>query len=352
MVERQSVTFVEPGAVAVRRETLPPPGPGELLVESDLSAVSAGTELLAYRGHLPAGMALDETIDALAGEVRYPLTYGYAAVGRVVAAGDGVDPGWIGRRVFAFNPHQSHFLAAADSVLPVPEDVPSEAAVFLPTMETAVSFLMDGRPVIGEQVAVLGQGIVGLLTVALLARLPLSSLVTLDAYPLRRDWSRRLGATATLDPAAPDGVAQAREALQGDRPYGGADLVYELSGNPAALDTAIALCGYNGRILAGSWYGDKRATLDLGSRFHRDHLRLISTQVSHIAPQWSGRWTKPRRLGVAWEMVRQIAPQRLISHRFPLVSAAEVYRQLDEQPDRLLQVVFTYGAESAAPEGG
>lgn len=350
-MERRSVSFVEPGVVAVGREPLPQPGPGQLLIASEVSAVSAGTELLVYRGQLPAGIAVDETIDALAGEVRYPLKYGYAVVGRVSVVGDTLDGSWLGRRVFAFNPHESHFLASPESVIPVPADVPSEAAAFLPNMETAVSFLMDGRPLIGEQVAVVGQGIVGLLTTALLAGLPLASLVTLDAYPLRRDRSLRLGATASLDTAAEDAVSQARQALRDGRAYHGADLVYELSGNPAALDSAIALCGYNGRIVVGSWYGDKRAGLDLGGRFHRDHLRLISSQVSHIAPQWSGRWTKPRRLAVAWEMLRRVRPERLISHRFPVASAAAAYLQLDQQPEQMLQVVFTYAASAAEYEG-
>jgi threonine dehydrogenase-like Zn-dependent dehydrogenase len=152
-------------------------------------------------------------------------------------------------------------------------------------METALSFLMDGRPMIGERVAVFGQGVVGLLTTALLARFPLSGLVTFDRYPLRREWSSRLGneevpqlASATLD--------EARELLQGDQ-AAGADLVYELSGNPQALNQAIALTSYHGRIVIGSWYGQKRAELDLGGRFHRSQIQLISSQVSHIAPPWS-----------------------------------------------------------------
>ena len=50
----------------------------------------------------------------------------------------------------------------------------------MPNMETAVNLLMDGQPLIGEQVVIFGQGVVGLLTTALLARLPLASLITLD----------------------------------------------------------------------------------------------------------------------------------------------------------------------------
>lgn len=304
-----------------------------------LSAISAGTELLVYRGQAPGDMAVDETIGALGGTFGFPIKFGYAAVGRVEVVGEGVEPEWLGRLVFAFNPHESLFVARPETLQPLPEGISPEQAVFLPNMETAVSFLMDGRPAIGEQVAVVGQGVVGLLTTALLAGLPLASLVTLDAYPARRDWSSRLGVTATY---APDEAAAALRALQGERAYAGADLTYELSGNPQGLDLAIALTGYNGRVVIGSWYGRKRVALDLGGRFHRAHMRLIGSQVSALAPEWLGRWTKGRRLDVAWEMLRQHHPDRLITHRLPLERAAEAYRLLDADPAGAIQVVFTY----------
>jgi threonine dehydrogenase-like Zn-dependent dehydrogenase len=127
------------------------------------------------------------------------------------------------------------------------------------------------------------------------------------------------------------------------RHFAGADLVYELSGNPAALDQAIAAAGYSGRVVVGSWYGQKQATLNLGDHFHRHHIQLISSQVSTIAPQWNGRWTKPRRLQTAWKMLQHHNPAPLISHRFPLTAAAEAYQLLDERPGDVLQIAFIYG---------
>ena len=57
-----------------------------------------------------ADLALDETLPALAkGSFRYPFRYGYASVGQVVGAGDDREQGWIGRRVFSFQPHASAF---------------------------------------------------------------------------------------------------------------------------------------------------------------------------------------------------------------------------------------------------
>jgi 2-desacetyl-2-hydroxyethyl bacteriochlorophyllide A dehydrogenase len=337
--KRQTVYFEAPYQVGVREEACPRPGAGEVLVQTAVSAISAGTEMLLYRGQIPDKMATDETIAALAGELAYPLAYGYAAAGEIVACGPDVAEQWLGRLVFAFQPHTSHFVSRPDELLPLPAAMDPETAVYLPNMETAVSFLMDGRPVIGEQVAVLGQGVVGLLTTMLLADLPLASLVTLDAHPLRRRWSRQLGADMVLDPGQVD-TATILDALQGNRPYRGADLVYELSGNPQALARALEVVGYNGRILIGSWYGQKQATLDLGGHFHRHHIQIHSSQVSHIAPQWQGRWDKPRRLGVAWQQLQTHQPVRLISHRFPLHRAVEAYQLLNDAPETAVQVIF------------
>lgn len=302
--------------------------------------------MLVYRGLAPDDLAVDETIETLGGSFGFPIKFGYAAVGRVIdvgpSTGERDTQEWVGRQVFAFNPHESFFVAGIHNLLPLPDGIQPEAAVFLPNMETAVSFIMDGRPVIGEQVAVLGQGVVGLLTTALLSGLPLASLVTLDAYPLRREWSNRLGATAALDPLLPDAMAQARQKLQGEREYPGADLAYELSGNPPALDMAIGLTGFNGRVIIGSWYGRKPVELSLGGRFHRDHIRLISSQVSRLAPRWLGRWSKGRRLDVAWEMIRRHQPQQLVTHRLPVSRAAEAYQLLKTRPGEAVQVVFTY----------
>jgi threonine dehydrogenase-like Zn-dependent dehydrogenase len=217
-----------------------------------------------------------------------------------------------------------------------------DEAAFLPNMETAVSLLMDGRPVVGEKVVVFGQGVVGLLTTALLARTPLSKLVTMDKYPLRQNESLALGAHAALDPEAQDALTELMTMLADETTDAGADLSYELSGNPAALDMAIAATGFNGRVVIGSWYGQKRADLDLGGRFHRSRIRLSSSQVSTIAPDLTGRWNKSRRLRVAIALLKELKPSRLITHRFPFSRVAEAYALIDQHPEQCIQVILTY----------
>ena len=174
------VTFVAPRRVEVQHEELSGPGPGRVLVQTRVSAISAGTELLVYRGQAPSEMAADESIAALEGSLTFPLRFGYSAVGDVIETGKGADGHLRGRRVFAFNPHASLFEVEPEALMDIPKGVSYEDAAMLPSMETAVNFAMDGAPLVGENVLVIGQGVIGLLTTSLLTQMPLGALVTLD----------------------------------------------------------------------------------------------------------------------------------------------------------------------------
>jgi 2-desacetyl-2-hydroxyethyl bacteriochlorophyllide A dehydrogenase len=343
MMNRRLI-FEKPFDCRLQETPLPEVRENRLLVETRCSAISAGTEMLVFQGRFPPGMAVDAALPGYAGRAfAYPLAYGYAGVGRVVAAGPRADADWVGRRVFAFQPHQSHFAVPAAELVPVPDDVGDEDAVFLAAMETAVNLVLDGRPLVGERVLLLGQGVVGLLTTAVLARFPLAALAVMERWPLRRQAALELGADAAWSGDASGWAAAAAALFQPDAPGGGADLVFELSGQPALLDTAIAWAGFGGRIVVGSWYGSKTAPIDLGGRFHRQRLELISSQVSTIAPEHSGRWNKARRLDTAWTCIEHVQPSRLVTHRFGIEAARNAYQQLAERPGETLQVLLTYG---------
>jgi len=310
-----------------------------------VSAISPGTEMLVYRGQWPEGVPIDASIPALSGGFHYPLKYGYSAVGRIVAVGANVDESWLDRTVFAFNPHESCFVADLDRVVPLPDGLAAEKAALLPNMETAVTFVLDGSPLLGENVAVVGQGVVGLLTTALLARLPLTCLAAFDIFSLRREASLSLGAHIALDPVDGNAFSRLTEHFVQSGGDGHADLTYELSGNPVALDLAIAVTGFSGRVVIGSWYGAKRAAIDLGGHFHRSRMRLISSQVSTLSPDLSGRWNTARRMKVALNMLTRIDVANLITHRFPISQAAQAYDMLHRSPEQAIQVLLTYEGE-------
>jgi 2-desacetyl-2-hydroxyethyl bacteriochlorophyllide A dehydrogenase len=340
-LNRLSLYFTGPKSVEVRQETVPFLQSGQVLVRTLYSAISAGTELLIYRQQASSQQPLDMSIRSLSGSFQFPLKYGYSTVGRVVSAGPEVNSVWIGKTVFAFHPHESSFAADVDDLIEIPNHISPLDAVFLPNMETAVNFVMDGQPVLGEKVMVFGQGIVGLLTTSVLSQFPLKTLITLDQFPLRRRISQQIGAQFSLDPNLKESFSHIQSLLQ-DEYSTGADLVYEVSGNTEALNQAIDSTGFNGRIVIGSWYGSKPVNLRLDAGFHRSRIRLVSSQVSTIAPGFQGRWNKSRRFQTAWQMLGKIKPSQFISWSIPLSQAPEAYRILDENPDEVIQIVFTY----------
>ena len=339
--------FTQPYHVEVRERSLPPLASGHIRVKNECSAISAGTEMLVYRGQLPSDISLDATLESLQHDQTYPLQYGYACVGRVEQIGAEVDSSWLGKRVFSFQPHASHFAATPEQVILLPDDIEPEAAVFLANMETAVNLVLDGSPALGERVLILGQGVVGLLVSSLLAQFPLTQLVALESLSLRKAQSLKFGVQQVFDPHLAADLASLEQLLHlpvqlSDTAKSGADLIYEVSGVASALNLAINLSSYAGRIVIGSWYGNKADNLNLGGVAHRNRLKFISSQVSTIAPEWSGRWDKPRRFDVAWDMIRRVQPQQMISHRVPLEQAPFLYSLLDQAPEEILQAVLTY----------
>lgn len=338
----QQLWFTGIEQVEVRESIFTAPGAGELLVEVECSAISAGTEMLVYRGQIPNDMALDANIAALQDQQQYPLQYGYASVGIVKALGANVDNSWLGRRVFAFQPHASHFIATPANVIPVPADIGAEDAVFLPNMETAVNLIQDGAPALGERVVVLGQGIVGLLLASLLAQFPLTQLHGVDAIPLRRARALELGVKSVFDPFSAIDIASLKKALTDAGTSTGADLIYEVSGVPEALNLAVDLSGFASRVVIGSWYGNKTAAVALGGDAHRNRLRITTSQVSTLAPELSGRWDKARRFELSWQMLRTLRPSQLITHRATLGDAPALYQRLHQSPAEILQAIFSY----------
>ena len=107
-----AVEFAGPRRVGIADVPLREPGPDEVVVNTRFSGISGGTELLAYRGEIDPGWPLDERIQSLDGTFTYPFRYGYACVGEA-------DSG----PVFAFHPHQDHFVARRDELVPLPAGI-------------------------------------------------------------------------------------------------------------------------------------------------------------------------------------------------------------------------------------
>jgi 2-desacetyl-2-hydroxyethyl bacteriochlorophyllide A dehydrogenase len=331
----QAVWFSGPRTVEVRPAEVGEPGPGQVLVEAELSAVSAGTELLVYRGLVSP--ELEPDLPTVEGSFAFPLKFGYACVGRVLALGPTVVGITVGQRVFALHPHQSLFVAPADLTVPLPDGMAPEAGVFFANLETAFNVLLDAHPRLGETVAIFGQGVVGLLITRLVRLAGAGRIIAIDPLPSRQAAAVRLGADLALAPEEAE-PPRLRELADGR----GLDLAIEVSGTASALQAALDAVAFQGTVVACAWYGSKPLTLELGGRFHRQRLRLISSQVSNLDPGLAPRWDRPRRTRAVLDLLPGLGLADLITHRLPLARAEQAYRLLDERPGEALQVTLTY----------
>jgi threonine dehydrogenase-like Zn-dependent dehydrogenase len=272
-----------PGEGELRPVGLPDPGPGDVVVRTLFSGVSRGTETLVFRGGVPPGQAEVMRAPFQEGTFPAPVKYGYLAVG-VVEHG----PAELrGRTVFCLHPHQTRFVVPADAVTPVPDDVPAGRAVLAGTVETAVNALWDLRPLIGDRIAVVGGGMVGSATAALLAGVPGARVQLVDVDPGRAAVAAALGVGFALPADA----------------AGGCDLVVHASATEAGLARSLELLAHEGEVLELSWYGDRPVRVPLGEDFHARRLTLRASQVGTVSPARRGRRGYADRMALALRLL-------------------------------------------------
>ena len=319
----------------LRREVVAPPGAGEVRVRTIASAPSQGTEMLVYRGQVPAGLPLD--LPTLAGSFAFPIKYGYAAVGWVVDVGRGVEGYAPGDAVFVHHPHQSAFVVPAAMPVRLPPGLDPVLGLFAANVEAAVNVLLDTPLRLGETALVFGQGTVGNLIAQLARHAGAHRVLAVEPIALRREIALRTGVDQALEPG--EDLAERVQALTGGR---GADVAIEASGAGAALQAAIDAVADEGTVIVVSWYGDKPVTLELGGHFHRGRIRLRSSQVGRLDPALSPRWDRARRTALVMELLPRLRLAELISHRIPFGQAPEAYRLIDERPEETMQVVLMH----------
>ena len=283
----------EPGMGEIRPAPLHEPGPGDVLVRTLRSGVSRGTEMLVFRGGVPASQYAAMRAPFQEGDFPGPVKYGYLSVG-VVEQG----PLELrGRTVFCLYPHQTAYVVPAQAVVVVPDDVPPSRAVLAGTVETAVNALWDAAPLLGDRITVVGAGMVGCCVARLLTRIPGVQVTLVDIDPTRADVAAALGVDFALPADAVDGR----------------DLVVHTSATSAGLQQSLDLLAPEGTVIDLSWYGDAEIRLSLGGAFHSGRLGIRASQVGVVAAARRGRRTAAERLALALDLLRDPAFDALIT---------------------------------------
>jgi threonine dehydrogenase-like Zn-dependent dehydrogenase len=315
-----------PARGEIRSMPLPRPGRGEVSVRAIVSGISRGTESLVFQGRVPASEHQRMRCPFQAGEFPSPVKYGYASVGVVDALGPEASADLSGQRVFCLYPHQDRYVVPASAVLPVPATVPDRRATLAANMETAVNALWDAGPLIGDRIAVVGAGVVGVLVAALAARLPGAAVELVDIDSRRAALAEALGCGFAMP----------------DRARGDADIVFHASGTAAGLSTALTLAGFEAMVMEVSWYGDQSVSLPLGGAFHSRRLHLISSQVGSVASARRARRGHRERLALALDFLRDPIFDRLITGECRLDALPDTMARLAASPDGALCEVVRY----------
>lgn len=301
--EPATAIWYEAGAsVRLREEPVAPKGGTDVTVRALHSAVSRGTERLVLEGKVPRSENERMRGPFQAGDFPHPVKYGYAVVGVVE------DGPHAGRRVFALHPHQSRFCVPADSLVPVPDGVPSRRATLAANLETAMTVVWDSEVSLGDRVCVIGAGVVGCLIARLVAQIPATEVTLCDVDARKAAVAAAMGAEF----AVPDALEP-----------GAFDVAINASARGEGLATALAALGREGRAVEASWLGTQCAALPLGGAFHSQRLTIRSSQVGSIPPHRAPRWSHGRRMARALALAADEALDALLTHEVALADAPE-----------------------------
>ncbi|MDX9979092.1 MAG: zinc-binding alcohol dehydrogenase [Lentisphaeria bacterium] len=332
------IVWPAPGQAAVEEFDIPAPTPDTVLLETECSVLSAGTEkawLLAKpntSGQFP----------------QYP---GYSAAGRVLDVGANVKEFHPGDRVVAYHSaHASHTVKHPRDLVRIEDAaVPANEAAFTIIAAMSLQGVRKARIELGETVLVMGQGLLGLFATQLARLSGGLPTIALDLDEKRRRLAIELGADHALSPQAGD-FTETFRALTGGK---GANAVIEVTGVAAAMNLALECAAGQGRIVALGCSREKADGVDFYQQVHKPGVAIIGAHnfVRPAHDSSPGHWTMRDDLRA---LLRMIAAGRL--HVRPMISeqvspeqAPAIYRRLVETDCPPLGIVFGWQDKEPKP---
>ena len=332
MIKAKRVVFTGKEEVGIVEYEIAEPGENELLIETEASLVSAGTEMAAL------------TDGYLKRKITYPRNPGYAACGKVIDAGTGELPAKTGDRVFVGGNHATHALATREwglhSVFPAPEGVSAEEVTFAALGAVAMHGVRRVKVELGEATCVFGLGLVGQLALQIARLWGAHPLIAVEPNPFRREIALAHGADCALDPGSPDLVEKIKEVTGG-----GADVLLETSGTTHTILPMLAAARYGARIsVTGGVHGT--VEMDFYTEFQRKELAIFGARRVDRRPEGNpfDRWVPSREKTEFLKLVaeKRIDASALVTHRVHYTKAPEIYAQLLARAGDILGVLFTY----------
>jgi len=326
---------------------------GEVRLRTLFSGISHGTEMNMYRGTSPTihkrlvdGLFTDQPPDH-----DYPFTYGYEEVGEVVAVGADVTGVALGDRFALSYGHRTTAVRPADALVragALPPGFPPELGIFKALGGVAMDSYLTSEVRLGESAVIFGMGVIGLFLVQLCKLGGVEPVIAVEPLDNRRALALEFGADVVLDPSTAAVAPKVRHELAST---GGADVVFETSGNHLALQEGIR-CGAPGHsiLMAVAFYQGEATGLRLGEEFHHGGSLggggcvEVRINTHRVPPARARRWDRERTVGTFFQMILDgtIKVDNLITHRFSFSDAARAFALIDERPEDCVKCILTF----------
>ncbi len=341
--------------MALAVESVPDPGPNEVLIRARKTLISTGTERTCLSRSFAPGTHWDHW-------VHYPFHPGYSMVGEVVAMGNNVRGVHEGEVFAVRERHQEyaivatqdgilrnghlaepnrHFAAPPKDIYPLPANLAEDEAVWFTLATLVQNGVRRAEHKLGETVVIIGAGLLGQLVIQYMHLLGARHVIAIDRNEPRLEMARKHGATTTF---AMD-VAEARERILALTDNIGADVVYDVTGNARVFSVALILLRRFGRLIVLGDTGAPSAQYLTGDVVTRG-LFIIGTHDSeppavstdHVA------WGRDRMVELFFTYLQYGAMHvsDLVTHRYSPLDAPAAYRMLTEKRDNAMGVIFDW----------
>jgi len=333
-MESLNVVFTGQETVEVRREPVPELKSGQILVQTQRTLISTGTEGIIFGRRFAPGTHWDNW-------VKYPFYPGYSNAGRVLQAGADVTGFRPGDRVAVRAGHRQYFATDPGNARRIPDGVADEDATWFGLANIVQNGIRRAEHDLGDDVVVIGLGLLGQLVVQYARLSGAREVIAVDTARPRLEMAKAHGATHVLEMGA-EAARTAVSEITGGRL---ADIVYDVTGHAAVFAPALQLARRFGKLLLLGDTGtpsEQRLTSDVIVR----GVRIIGAHDNNPPAEASDHayWTHANmtRLFFAYLERGQMNVGDLVTHRYAPEAAPEAYRMLMTDRSSAMGVIFDW----------
>ncbi|MBI4733195.1 MAG: bi-domain-containing oxidoreductase [Chloroflexi bacterium] len=377
---KQLLQNMKTGKTSIEEVPVPTPRAGQALVKVAASLVSAGTErmVVEFAEKSLVGKARSRpdlvrqvvdkmkrdgvvpTIQAAFNRLDQPIPLGYSSAGTIVALGDGMDGFKVGQRVACaggnYAVHAEYNVIPRNLLTPLPDSVDFESAAFTTLGAIALHGFRLAEPQLGENVAIIGMGLLGLLA-GQLATAAGCRVLGIDTNPQRVSLASSLG----LDACVRNQAVDSAQAFTANRGFDVVLICADTSSHdPVELAAVIArdrarivATGAVGLTFPRKIYYEKELSFVNSRSYGPGRYDPAYEEAGHDYPIGYVRWTEGRNFQAVVDLLAsgKLQVQPLLTHRFPIEKAPEAYEVITgKKKQPFLGVLLTYPQDvSGAP---